>query len=160
MTRSDVAALDELRLLVVVDNETDTLSGIATVRASPSAACMTAIPARSCSDERFVAARVRGRGTTVLSACSHAGMVNASLAAQTQLSEPIGVVLDGYHLSGKAMETRIEPTVRDLAERIRPRVVAPGHCAGWRAKAALAQTFAPARYGPSVVGSLYTLRAS
>ena len=29
MTRSDVAALDELRLLVVVDNETDTLSSIA-----------------------------------------------------------------------------------------------------------------------------------
>jgi len=86
VTRSDVAALDELRLLVVVDNETDTLSGIATVRASPSAACTTAIPARSCSDERFVAARVRGRGTAVLSACSHAGMVNASLAAQTQLS--------------------------------------------------------------------------
>jgi len=86
VTRSDVAALDELRLLVVVDNETDTLSGIATFRASPSAACTTAIPARSCSDERFVAARVRGRGTTVLSACSHAGMVNASLAAQTQLS--------------------------------------------------------------------------
>ena len=160
MTRSDVTALDELRLLVVVDNETDTLSGIATFRACPSAACTTAIPARSCSDERFVAARVRGRGTTVLSACSHAGVVNASLATQTQLSEPIDVVLDGYHLSGTAMETRIEATVRDLAERIRPRVIAPGHCTGWRAKAALAQTFAAARYGPSVVGSLYTLRAS
>ena len=111
-------------------------------------------------DERFVAARVRGRGTTVLSACSHAGVVNASLAAQAQLSEPIDVVLGGYHLSGKAMETRIEATVRDLAERIRPRVVAPGHCTGWRAKAALAQAFAPARYGPSAVGSLYTLHAS
>jgi metal-dependent hydrolase (beta-lactamase superfamily II) len=159
VTRSDVAALDELRLLVVVDNETDTLSGIATFRASPSAACTTAIPARSCSDERFVAARVRGRGTTVLSACSHAGMVNASLAAQTQLSEPIDVVLDGYHLSGTAMETRIEPTMRDLAEHSAARR-RPGHCTGWRAKAALAQAFAPARYGPSVVGSLYTLRAS
>ena len=111
-------------------------------------------------DERFVAARVRGRGTTVLSACSHAGVVNASLAAQAQLSEPIDVVLGGYHLSGKAMETRIEATVRDLVEHIRPRVVAPGHCTGWRAKAALAQAFAPARYGPSAVGSLYTLRAS
>jgi 7,8-dihydropterin-6-yl-methyl-4-(beta-D-ribofuranosyl)aminobenzene 5'-phosphate synthase len=111
-------------------------------------------------DERFVAARVRGRGTTVLSACSHAGVVNASLAAQTQLSDPIDVVLGGYHLSGKAMEARIEATVRDLAERIRPRIVAPGHCTGWRAKAALAQAFAPARYGPSAVGSLYTLRAS
>jgi 7,8-dihydropterin-6-yl-methyl-4-(beta-D-ribofuranosyl)aminobenzene 5'-phosphate synthase len=112
-------------------------------------------------DERFVAAHVRGRGTTVLSACSHAGVVNASLGAQTQfVGGPIDVVLGGYHLSGKAMETRIDATVRDLEERIRPRVVAPGHCTGWRAKAALARAFAPHRYGPSAVGSMYTLRAS
>ena len=111
-------------------------------------------------DERFVAAQVHGRGTTVLSACSHAGVVNASLGAQALLGgTAIDVVLGGYHLSGKAMETRIDATVRDLRERIRPRVVAPGHCTGWRAKAALAHAFAPERYGPSVVGSTYTLRA-
>ncbi len=111
-------------------------------------------------DERFVAAHVRGRGVTLLSACSHAGVVNASLAAQAQLGgAAIDVVLGGYHLSGTAMEGRIDATVRDLRARIRPRVVAPGHCTGWRAKAALAHAFAPERYGPSVVGSLYTLRA-
>src|SRR5207342_1057731 len=32
-------------------------------------------------DERFLAALVRGRGTTVLSACSHAGIVNVGLEA-------------------------------------------------------------------------------
>jgi 7,8-dihydropterin-6-yl-methyl-4-(beta-D-ribofuranosyl)aminobenzene 5'-phosphate synthase len=112
-------------------------------------------------DERFVAAHVRGRGTTVLCACSHAGVVNASLGAQAHFhGQPIDVVLGGYHLSGKAMEARIDATVRDLKERIRPRVVAPGHCTGWRAKAALAQAFAPERYGPSAVGAMYTLRAS
>ena len=112
-------------------------------------------------DERFVAAHVRGRGTTVLSACSHAGVVNASLGAQAQFhGEAIDVVLGGYHLSGKAMETRIEATVRDLRDRVRPRLVAPGHCTGWRATAALAQAFAPERYGPSAVGTMYTLRAS
>lgn len=112
-------------------------------------------------DERFVAAHVRGRGVSVLSACSHAGVVNAALGARAQFAGvPIDVVLGGYHLSGKAMEARIEATVRDLAERVRPRVVAPGHCTGWRAKAALAQAFAPERYGPSVVGSTYTLRAT
>jgi 7,8-dihydropterin-6-yl-methyl-4-(beta-D-ribofuranosyl)aminobenzene 5'-phosphate synthase len=111
-------------------------------------------------DERFVAAHVRGRGVTVLSACSHAGVVNASLGAKTCFDgAPIDVVLGGYHLSGKAMETRIEATVRDLKERIRPRVLAPGHCTGWRAKAALARAFAEAHYGPSVVGSLYVLNA-
>ena len=30
-------------------------------------------------DERFLAAHVRGRGTTVLTACSHAGVVNVGL---------------------------------------------------------------------------------
>jgi 7,8-dihydropterin-6-yl-methyl-4-(beta-D-ribofuranosyl)aminobenzene 5'-phosphate synthase len=112
-------------------------------------------------DERFLAAHVTGRGITVLSACSHAGVVNACLAAQSAVAgAPIDLVLGGYHLSGKAMEARIEPTVRDLRERIRPRVVAPGHCTGWRAKAALASAFAPDRYGPSVVGSSYRLRAA
>ena len=111
-------------------------------------------------DERFVAAVVQGRGITVLSACSHAGVVNACLAAQQQLAgAPIDVVLGGYHLSGKAMEARIDPTIADLKERIRPRIVAPGHCTGWRAKAALARTFAPGSYGPSVVGSTYLLRS-
>ena len=33
-------------------------------------------------DERFVAAEVRGRGVTVLSACSHAGIVNACLGVR------------------------------------------------------------------------------
>jgi 7,8-dihydropterin-6-yl-methyl-4-(beta-D-ribofuranosyl)aminobenzene 5'-phosphate synthase len=111
-------------------------------------------------DERFVAARVRGRGTTVLSACSHAGVVNACLgAARAFPHSPVDVVLGGYHLAGKAMEARIAPTVRDLCERIAPRVVAPGDCTGWRAKASLAGAFAPGRYAPSVVGTLYRLRS-
>ena len=111
-------------------------------------------------DERFVAACVRGRGVTVLSACSHAGIVNACLGAKEQFPDtPVDVVLGGYHLAGKAMEARIEPTVRDLESRIEPRLVAPGHCTGWRAKARLADTFAPGQYGPSVVGTLYRLNA-
>jgi 7,8-dihydropterin-6-yl-methyl-4-(beta-D-ribofuranosyl)aminobenzene 5'-phosphate synthase len=111
-------------------------------------------------DERFVAACVKGRGVSVYSACSHAGIVNACLGAKACFGGmPVDVVLGGYHLAGKAMEARIEPTVRDLMTRVEPRVVAPGHCTGWRAKARLAETFAPGRYGPSVVGSLYRLRA-
>jgi 7,8-dihydropterin-6-yl-methyl-4-(beta-D-ribofuranosyl)aminobenzene 5'-phosphate synthase len=111
-------------------------------------------------DERFLAARVRGRGVTVLSACSHAGVVNACLDAQRRFpGQPIDAVLGGYHLAGKAMEARIPETVRDLRERIRPRILAPGHCTGWRAKAALADAFAPGRYAPSVVGSTYRLAA-
>lgn len=109
-------------------------------------------------DERFVAACVRGRGVSVLSACSHAGIVNACLEAKQHFPNmPVDVVLGGYHLAGKAMEPRIQPTVRDLEARVGPRLVAPAHCTGWRAKARLADTFAPGRYAPSVVGTLYRL---
>jgi 7,8-dihydropterin-6-yl-methyl-4-(beta-D-ribofuranosyl)aminobenzene 5'-phosphate synthase len=111
-------------------------------------------------DERLVAAWVAGRGVTVLSACSHAGIVNACLGAKKHFPDtPIDLVLGGYHLAGKAMEARIEPTVRDLEGRIGPRLVATGHCTGWRAKARLAHAFAPGRYAPSVVGTMYRLSA-
>jgi 7,8-dihydropterin-6-yl-methyl-4-(beta-D-ribofuranosyl)aminobenzene 5'-phosphate synthase len=111
-------------------------------------------------DERYLAARVRARGVSVFSACSHAGVVNACLDAQRAFDGvEIDAVLGGYHLAGKAMEARIPETVRDLEMRIRPRLVAPGHCTGWRAKAALCDVFAPGRYAPSVVGSLYVLKA-
>ena len=120
-----------------------------------------AVPDSLILDERFLAARVRGRGVSVVSSCSHAGVVNTALGALGAFAgEPIDLILGGYHLAGNGMEPRIEPTVHDLASRIKPRIVAPGHCTGWRAKAALAHAFAPGNYGPSVVGSLYALRAT
>ncbi len=112
-------------------------------------------------DERYVAAHVEGRGVTILSACSHAGIVNACLSLKANFADSeVDLVLGGYHLAGKAMEPLIDATVRDLAARIQPRLVAPGHCSGWRAKARLAETFAPGRYGPSVVGTMYRLAIS
>ena len=110
-------------------------------------------------DERYLAANVKGRGITVLSACSHAGVINAATSA-AQLSDlGLDVVLGGYHLAGKAMEARIPKTVAALRE-LSPRLVAPGHCTGWRAKAVLAAEFSTdARYAPSVVGTRYVLNA-
>jgi 7,8-dihydropterin-6-yl-methyl-4-(beta-D-ribofuranosyl)aminobenzene 5'-phosphate synthase len=112
-------------------------------------------------DERFVAAQVRGGGITVLSACSHAGVVNACLAARDHYPDtPVDLVLGGFHLAGAAMEQRIAATLNDLEKLVRPNIVAPGHCTGWRAKAALADRFAPGRYAPSVVGARYVLSAN
>jgi 7,8-dihydropterin-6-yl-methyl-4-(beta-D-ribofuranosyl)aminobenzene 5'-phosphate synthase len=112
-------------------------------------------------DERLVVSNVRGRGITVLSACSHAGIVNACTEAQILVPDtPVDLVLGGFHLAGAAVEDRIPSTVRDLAERIRPRIVAPGHCTGWRANAALAEEFAPISFAPSVVGARYLLTAT
>jgi hypothetical protein len=65
----------------------------------------------------------------------------------------------GYRLAGGAVEDRIGPTVHDLEDLVAPRIVAPGHCTGWRAAAALAGAFSPARYAPSFVGTRYLLGA-
>ena len=112
-------------------------------------------------DERLLAARVRGRGTTVLTACSHAGVVNVGLEAQRLLpGQRVDLLLGGYHLAGTTVEDRIEPTVHDLTELVAPRIVAPGHCTGWRAAAALANAFGPQGCAPSVVGTRYLLNAS
>ncbi len=112
-------------------------------------------------DERFLAARVRGRGTTVFSACSHAGIVNVGLEARRLLpGTPVDLLLGGYHLAGASVEPRIDQTVKDLADLVQPRFVAPGHCTGWRAATALADAFGPAGYAPSVVGTRYVLAAS
>ena len=116
------------------------------------------VPDPEIHDERFLAANVRGRGTTVFTACSHAGVVNVGLEARRLLpDQPVDLLLGGYHLAGSNVEDRIEPTVRDLTELVAPRIVAPGHCTGWRAAAALASAFAPSACAPSVVGTRYLL---
>lgn len=110
-------------------------------------------------DERFLTATVRGRGTTVLTACSHAGVVNVGLEARRLApQQPVDLLLGGYHLAGATVEGRITATVRDLQQRVRPRLVRPGHCTGWRAAAALAVAF-PTACAPSVVGTRYLLEA-
>ena len=112
-------------------------------------------------DERFLAANVRGRGATVFTACSHAGVVNVGLEARRLLpDQPVDLLLGGYHLAGATVEDRIEPTVRDLTNLVAPRIVAPGHCTGWRAAAALVEAFSPAGCAPRVVGTRYLLNAS
>jgi 7,8-dihydropterin-6-yl-methyl-4-(beta-D-ribofuranosyl)aminobenzene 5'-phosphate synthase len=94
----------------------------------------------------------------VVSACSHAGIVNACLAARAAFpGSRVDLVLGGYHLAGLAMEPRIASTVDDLLRRVNPRIVAPGHCTGWRAKAALAGVGFDG-YAPSSVGAHYHLQ--
>ncbi len=50
-------------------------------------------------DERYVAVQVQGRGVTVLSACSHAGIVNVALDVTRTFGASLDLVLGGYHLA-------------------------------------------------------------
>lgn len=105
-------------------------------------------------DERWIAVNVKGKGLVVLSACSHAGIVNVLHHARGSFpGVPLHAVLGGLHLSG-TNEKIIPETVAALKEFGLSRIGA-GHCTGWRAMAALGQAFGDDVLAPSAVGKRY-----
>ena len=105
-------------------------------------------------DERWLAVRVRDKGLVVFSACSHAGVINVLTHAQkTFPGEPIYAVIGGFHLSGAANETVIEPTIADIGQFNLTQII-PGHCTGWRATQSLVDAYGDAVI-PSAVGQTH-----
>jgi 7,8-dihydropterin-6-yl-methyl-4-(beta-D-ribofuranosyl)aminobenzene 5'-phosphate synthase len=106
-------------------------------------------------DERFVSVNLKDKGQFVFSACSHAGLVNVlTHAASVFPSVPLYGVMGGLHLSG-ATERAIPETVADL-KHFGLKLLAPGHCTGWRALSAMARVFSD-ELVPSAVGKRYVI---
>jgi 7,8-dihydropterin-6-yl-methyl-4-(beta-D-ribofuranosyl)aminobenzene 5'-phosphate synthase len=106
-------------------------------------------------DERFLAIRIKGKGLVVLSACSHAGIVNVLTHARSMFpGVPIHCAMGGLHLSG-TNERIIPETVRDLAQ-FEIATIAAGHCTGWRAMSALMNAFGDQRLVPLAVGKRFS----
>jgi 7,8-dihydropterin-6-yl-methyl-4-(beta-D-ribofuranosyl)aminobenzene 5'-phosphate synthase len=107
-------------------------------------------------DDQAIAVNVKGKGLAVLSGCAHAGIINTINYAQrvTRVTD-VCAVIGGFHLAGKEGEGRIQQSVEEML-RIRPGLVVPCHCSGWRAKFALAVTM-PDAFVWSSVGNLYRL---
>lgn len=106
-------------------------------------------------DERFVSVHVKDKGQLVFSACSHAGIVNVLTHARSLFpAVPLYGVMGGLHLAG-ATEKIIPETITDL-KRFDLELLAPGHCTGWRAMAAMTQAFG-AELVPSAVGKRYVV---
>ena len=105
-------------------------------------------------DERWLAVNVAGMGLVVFSACSHAGIVNVCRHARATFPQlPIHCVMGGLHLSGPN-EAVIPQTVDGLKE-FGIKVIAAGHCTGWRAMTALSNAFGGA-LAPTAVGKAFT----
>lgn len=102
-------------------------------------------------DERFIAVNVRNKGLVVLTACSHAGVVNVLTHARENFpGVKLHAVLGGLHLSG--INERIIPQTVKALHTFDLDVIAAGHCTGWRAMTALANEFGDARLTPLAVG--------
>lgn len=105
-------------------------------------------------DERYLAIDVAGKGLVVLSACSHAGLINVLTDAVRHFpATPIHAVVGGFHLSGPN-EAIIPQTIGSL-RAFEPRVIAAAHCTGWRAVTALAAAFGEGVLDPCAVGKTY-----
>jgi 7,8-dihydropterin-6-yl-methyl-4-(beta-D-ribofuranosyl)aminobenzene 5'-phosphate synthase len=105
-------------------------------------------------DERAIAINIKGKGLVVVSGCAHAGIINTiSYAQQITGTDMIYAVMGGFHLAGKMFEKRIQPTIKEL-QRIKPKLIVPSHCTGWKAMCAIAKTF-PEAFIWNSVGNLY-----
>jgi 7,8-dihydropterin-6-yl-methyl-4-(beta-D-ribofuranosyl)aminobenzene 5'-phosphate synthase len=104
-------------------------------------------------DERFIAVSVKGKGVVVLTACSHAGVVNVMTHARDCFAgETLYGVLGGFHLSGG--NERIIPETVAALRAFELKSIAAAHCTGWRAVNALANAFGDA-VAPAAVGKVY-----
>jgi 7,8-dihydropterin-6-yl-methyl-4-(beta-D-ribofuranosyl)aminobenzene 5'-phosphate synthase len=107
-------------------------------------------------DDRAIIINVKGKGLVVVSGCAHAGIINTvQYAQQITGITSVYAVIGGFHLAGKEYEKRIQPTVEEL-KRMKPKLIAPSQCTGWRAMYAFAEAF-PEAFAWGSVGNLYRL---
>ena len=110
-------------------------------------------------DDQALVVNVRGRGLVILTGCGHAGAINIVRHAQRLTSVPtLHALVGGLHLSGRAFEPVIGPTISALTQ-LAPALVVPGHCTGWRAQHGLAAAL-PDAWVAGSSGSSFRLTAA
>ncbi len=106
-------------------------------------------------DDRALAVNVKGKGLVVLSGCAHAGIINTvRYAMHVSGTAKVHAVLGGFHLAGEEFEPRIRPTVEEL-KHVKPSLIAPSHCTGWKGITAIAEAL-PEAFVWNSVGNLYS----
>ncbi len=106
-------------------------------------------------DDQAIAIHVQDRGLVVLTGCAHSGVVNTIRHAQKISGvERVFAVLGGFHLA-RAKEDEIERTIDEIVS-MRPEMVVPTHCSGFRATGRFAERM-PDQFVQGVVGTKYLL---
>lgn len=107
-------------------------------------------------DERLLVCHLRAKGLVVFTGCSHAGVINVCRHAMELGGGevPLYAVIGGFHLADNNPD-KLSRTLEDL-KALRPKVLMPGHCTGWRFKA-MCEAAMPAIVAPSFCGTTYTL---
>ncbi len=103
-------------------------------------------------DDQAVVCHVKDKGLVVLSACSHAGVINVLRHARRITGiDRIYAFVGGLHLTGGLFDAIIPRTIAEL-QSIGPAIIVPGHCTGWKATYELVRTL-PDAYVQTSVGT-------
>jgi len=107
-------------------------------------------------DDRAVVFNVKGKGLVVVSGCAHAGIINTiDYARRISGISDIYAVMGGFHLAGKENEKKIKHTIAEMI-LIRPKLIAPMHCTGWKGMLAIAEALPEVTIWNSV-GNLFCI---
>jgi 7,8-dihydropterin-6-yl-methyl-4-(beta-D-ribofuranosyl)aminobenzene 5'-phosphate synthase len=163
-----LAVADPLQLLpgLVVTGEIPRVSGFERPPAGLHTVENGAVVPDSMRDDLALAACVRGRGIVVLTACSHAGIVNTTRYAlglwgpdtlvQCGGSSALVGIVGGFHLV-EADDECVAKTVEALAE-LEPQWISAGHCTGWKAQIGLQERLGD-RFRPLATGLRFFVEA-
>jgi len=106
-------------------------------------------------DDLSLVAQLRDKGLVIVTGCSHAGIVNIVKHSVEMTGEKrIAAILGGFHLLA-ASEERIEKTVAALSQ-FDTELISAGHCTGFKAQAALYQSFRD-RFKPLQTGMTFEM---
>lgn len=107
-------------------------------------------------DDQAVVLHVKDKGLVILTGCGHAGAINTIRYAQELTGiNKVYAVIGGLHLTGALFEPLIQPTVTAL-KAMKPALIVPAHCTGWKATHALAKEL-PEAFAPNSVGTRFIL---
>jgi 7,8-dihydropterin-6-yl-methyl-4-(beta-D-ribofuranosyl)aminobenzene 5'-phosphate synthase len=107
-------------------------------------------------DDQAIVINVRDKGLVILTGCGHAGLINTLQHASNATGvKDIYAVIGGFHLTGKIFEPIISSTIQALKD-IKPKVIVPQHCTGWRATFEITRDF-PEAFVPNSVGTKFIL---
>ncbi|MCX8189350.1 MAG: MBL fold metallo-hydrolase [Nitrososphaeria archaeon] len=107
-------------------------------------------------DDRAVVINVKNKGLVIVSGCAHSGIINTIYYAQ-QLTgiEEVFAIIGGFHLSGKEYEEMIDHVIPEI-RRLKPKLLVPSHCTGWRAALKFAYEL-PKVFVWNSVGNMYKI---
>jgi 7,8-dihydropterin-6-yl-methyl-4-(beta-D-ribofuranosyl)aminobenzene 5'-phosphate synthase len=104
-------------------------------------------------DDQSILINVKDKGLVVLTGCAHSGIVNTvNYARRISGVDRVWAILGGFHL-GRAKDEEIQRTIDEII-RIRPTMIVPSHCTGFKAISQFARQM-PDEFVLGVVGTKY-----